>query len=313
MSKSEIRIYTPEDCKADMLYDLEHGQPKGTTTYIESFDNAWTWRKSEANVWTGMANEGKSLFMKFLCIIKSLEENWKFTFNSPEDFPPKTFFDDCIHTISGMTTDKFNTFNEVISKELYLHCLDKIKNNFKFLYIKPPNNTIENSLEQFQKLHDENPQDGFILDPLMKFQKSKDAPDRIEDYITYVVTLLTDFARVNNISLHLIIHQLTPKIIEGTGLYQKPSMYTIRGGGSVADGIDNVMFVQRPLYAKDKLATDVLIGSQKIKKQKLTGIPQDLKFNFNRKTNRYVDEAGLDLYNFNKWLPNYKTKINFLV
>lgn len=303
----EVKIYSPKDCEEEMLYDLEHGQPKGSTTYIPEFDKAWKWRKSEANVWTGYSNEGKSTFYKFLSIIKALEDNWKFTVNSPEDYPAKTYFDDMIHTLSGKTTDKFNEFNEVISEKEYKYWLDIIADKFNFVYIKPPHNTIENTLKEFQKIHDETPQDAFLLDPLMKFQKSKNAPERIEDYIVYAVTLITDFARVNNVSVHLVVHQVTPKVIEATGLYQKPNMYTIRGGGGISDGIDNVLYVQRPQYAKDKLDPSVLVGSQKIKKQKLTGIPQDIPFSFNRKTNRFV-EAGteMDLYNFNKWLRNFK-------
>ena len=53
-----------------------------------------------------MANEGKSEILKQICLIKSLEENKKFVFYSPEDFPPEEFYDGMIHTLSGMSTDK---------------------------------------------------------------------------------------------------------------------------------------------------------------------------------------------------------------
>lgn len=298
-----VKIYSPEDCLEEMLLELKNGKERGTTTYIPQFDNAWTWRKGEANIWTGYANEGKSLLIKQLCIIKSLEENWKFTFNSPEDYPPKEFYDDIVHTISGKTTDNTMTdFNTLISEKEYKHCIDLIKDNFNFLYIKPPDNTIENCLKEFQKKHDSTPQNGFILDPLMKFQRSKEAPERDDLYATYVDTLLTDFSRNNNVSVHLVIHQLTPKKDENTGLYPEPSGYSIKNGGSFIDGIDNVLFVQRPFYAKDKFDSTVKTGSLKIKKQKLNGIPQSIEIKFNRKRNRYTDLNDADLYDFNKWL-----------
>ena len=94
----EVKLFKPEDCIEDMLYDLENGKPKGSTTYIDEIDQFWTWRKGELNIFTAYANEGKSKMIRFLSLIKSLEEGWKFAFNSPEDFPVKEMYDDIIHT-----------------------------------------------------------------------------------------------------------------------------------------------------------------------------------------------------------------------
>lgn len=306
----EKKIFRPEDCLDAMLHDLEHGKVKGTTTYIDEIDQFWTWRKGELNIHTGTANEGKSKMIKFLCLIKSLEEGWKFGFNSPEEYPPNELYDDMIHTISGKTTDKLNVYNTLITKDEYIKCYELIKDNFSFNYIKPPHNTVENAIKEFQILHDEYGMDCFVFDPMMKFQKSKNAPDRVEEYSTYVVTLLGDFARTTQTSVHLVIHQLTPTKNEKTGLYNKPSMYTIRGGGQIADGADNVLFVQRPKYAIDKTSTETLIGSDKIKNQKLVGVPGELLIDFNRKTNRYVDfHTKQDLYDFDKHLKETKRKL----
>lgn len=305
----EQKIFTPEDCIDEMLFDLENGKIKGTTTYIDEIDQFWTWRKGELNIFTAYANEGKSKMIRFLALIKSLEENWKFAFNSPEDFPVKEMYDDIIHTLSGKTTDKFNEFNELITKEHYLQCYNMIKDKFFFSYIKPPNNTFENAIKEFQKLHEEFGIDSFIFDPMMKFQKSKNCPDRVEEYSTYVVTLLSDFARSTNTSVHLIVHQLTPQREEGKGNYRKPNMYSARGGGQIADGSDNVLILQRPEYATDKKSTKVLFGSDKIKNQKLVGIPGETFFEYNRKTNRYINlNTKEDLYNFDKWFTDKKLK-----
>jgi twinkle protein len=77
----------------------------------------------------------------------------------------------------------------------------------------------------------------------------------------------------------------------------------MKGGGSWADGADNVLSVWRPHYAQNKEDTEVQFASQKIKKQKLVGIPQRLKTRFDRVSNRYVDfETGVPLFNFDKWI-----------
>ena len=309
MSKKQVQIFKPEDCLNDMLHGLTQGKVKGTTTYNERLDNAWTWRQQEFNIWTGMANEGKSAFIRQLCLIKALEEHVGFIFASPEDYPPSEFFDDMIHTLAGITTD--NTYNNYISKELYIHCYELIKPYFHFVYIKPPFNTVENTIEEAEKIVKTNKIAGLIIDPILKFSKSASAPDRDDQYAGYIGALLTDTSRVQNLSVHLVMHQLTPKVNE-FGLYPKPNMYTVKGGGSWADGVDNVLFVQRPQYAKNKEDTTVLFGSQKIKKQKLVGIPQEVELGFDRITNRYriTDSTGSpqDLFDFDKFIKKpYKT------
>lgn len=61
--KEEVKcsIYTPEDCYDLMIKGLREGKVKGSTTYNEELDNCWTWRKKEANIVTGYANEGEIL------------------------------------------------------------------------------------------------------------------------------------------------------------------------------------------------------------------------------------------------------------
>jgi hypothetical protein len=305
----ECKLSTPEDCIERMVYDLEHGKEKGTTTYIDEIDPFWTWRRGELNVTSGYNNEGKGTMLRFLSLIKVLEEkDWKVALNSPEDSSPHEYFDNLIHTLSGLTTDKDNKYNTIISKEEYLKYYELIKGKFFFSYIKPPDNTIENAIEEFKKLHKKYGISEFIFDPMLKFQKSKNAPERVEDYSAYVVTLLGDFARETNSSVHLVIHQLTPKKLE-TGLYPTVSAYQIRGGGLIADGTDNALFVQRPLYARDKKSTLTVFGSEKIKHHKLVGIPDQIELEFNRKTNRYTYKDGGDIYNWDKWSINRKKTI----
>lgn len=308
--KIEKLILTLETEEVEMLYDLRNGKKKGTTTYIGEIDPCWTWRESELNIISGYSNEGKSLLLKQLCLIKALEENKKFIFYSPEDYPASEFFQDMIHTISGKSTDKDN--HNFISEELYQHCFDLIKDNFTFLYIQPPNNTIEEIVNSFEEILELHPDIyGIIVDPYIKVSRSKLAPERDDLYGAFFMNTLGDFTRMNNLCAFLVMHQLTPKKNEGDKLYPKPSMYSIKSGGTFADTADNVLIVQRPYYAKDKINPMVIFGSDKIKKQKLVGVPQEIEIQFNPKTNRYTDMNANDLYNFDKHLPGYKTKRTF--
>lgn len=291
-------LITIDECREEMIKDLTTGQEKGTTTYWEDFDNCWTWRKGEVNVFTGQNNEGKSEFIRQLALIKALSEGKKFIFCSPEDAPPKSWYDNIIHTLSGKTTDigKFGA----ITLEEYNKCVDRIGDLMVFLNLTYPDNSVSKVLEivgEHMKLNDVY---GLIIDPIMKFSRDKGAPERDDLYMSHLTAITTEFARKNNICLFIVAHQVTPRKDEN-GFYPKPSSYQIKNGGSLADGVDNILFVWRPKYAKDKLDTTVTVGSLKIKKQKLVGIPQDLDIMFDRKTNRYTHANGKPIFDFDKY------------
>jgi twinkle protein len=293
-------IFKIDSCLDDMVFDLENGKVKGSTTYNSLIDQAWTWRQQEFNIWTGYANEGKSLFLKQMCLPKAIKEKRKFAFCSPEDFPPTEFFDDMIHTLTGLTTD--NSLPNRVKTQLYKDVAALINDYFYFVYIKPPNNTIKGVLEEFKKLHEVEDLYGCIIDPLLKFSRPKGFSERDDIYAAYVGSLCVDFARQTETSLHLIMHQLTPRLDE-TKKYPEPSMYSMKGGGSWADGADNVLSIWRPNYATNKIDDEVQFASQKIKKQKLVGIPMRIKMKFDRRSNRYIDfTTGIPLFDFDKMI-----------
>jgi twinkle protein len=111
--------------------------------------------------------------------------------------------------------------------------------------------------------------------------------EREDLYISRFMSELKRFAIDYDISINLVAHQVTPMKTED-GRYYKPDVNKIKGGGTFADKADNVMFVWRPNRALDYSDTSVIFGSQKIKKQKLVGIPQEITgINFNIKEQRY--------------------------
>jgi twinkle protein len=302
LAKKDLQsILKMDDCIDEMVYDLLHGKERGTSTYINKLDDAWTWRLGEFNIWTGYTNEGKSLFLRFISLVKAIKDKWRFAFYAPEDYPAKEFFDDLIHTGCGKTTDPLMP-GGAVKEVTYRKVANQIKDYFYFVYIKPPENTLDNIIREFDQLIDSEGIKGCIIDPIIKLSRPREFMQADDKYAAYVTTLCTDFARTKNISLNLVMHQLTPRLQEN-GLYPKPTYYNIKGGGTWVDGTDNVLSVQRPLYARDKIDDEVIFTSQKIKKQKLVGIPQEIKFRFERKRNRYLNyETKDDAFDFSEGL-----------
>jgi twinkle protein len=103
------------------------------------------------------------------------------------------------------------------------------------------------------------------------------------------MAILKRFAIENDISIHLVAHQITqrPNKDDG-GRLPKPMLNNVKGGGTFADKADNVLFVWRPNRLIDFRDNEVIFGSQKIKKQKLVARPCDVgNITFEFKENRY--------------------------
>ena len=126
-----------------------------------------------------------------------------------------------------------------------------------------------------------------IIDPYNTVEHKLKSGEREDLYSSRFMSELKRFSVDNDITTQLVAHQVTPQK-DSKGRYLRPDVNRIKGGGTFADKADNVLYVWRPERALDFSSTEVIFGSQKIKKQKLVGIPQDIAgINYQRKTNRY--------------------------
>ena len=297
-------IFTASDVVDSMMDGYKNGQERGSSTYIDEVDRAWTWRAGEVNIWTGYQNEGKSLFLNQLAAIKASVDGWKFAVFSPENMPMNDFFNDIIEMYIGKSCDPYYSQNYMSEGE-YKQGLDFVNNYFKVIYPKK-NFTLDTIFEKAKYLIKTQGIRSLIIDPYNTVQHKMNRGEREDLYISRFMSELKRFAVDNNISIHLVAHQVTPQKGED-GRYPKPDVNKIKGGGTFADKADNVLFVWRPDRAIDFSSRLVTFGSQKIKKQKLVGYPQDVenimfdikksRYSFNGKTPfNQLDQYRLDKY-----------------
>jgi twinkle protein len=302
----EASIKTFAAQKDSMLQNFRKGKEAGSKTYVRDMDHVssggmqnkmWSWKAGEFNLWTGYNNEGKSQFLIFLCVLKANNEGWKFAFFSPENYPPDEFFDDIIHTILGKSTDRaYKNFD--VQEDEYLRAFDMVKDNFFFVYPekdKVPDFRIEQIESVFEYLVWEKDVKAVIVDPYIKIRHEMSPGEPEHLYASRFMMDRINFTRKNNVSYHLVMHQTTPRK-EKDGNYPPPSLYQIKGGGTFADSTDNSISVWRPNRATDPNDTTVIIKTDKIKKQKLVGIPTEITIDFNRKRNRYTGKDGFDYF-----------------
>jgi twinkle protein len=302
----EASIKTFAGQRDSMLQNFRKGKEAGSKTYVRDLDQIssggiqnkmWSWKAGEFNLWTGYNNEGKSQFLIFLCVLKAINEGWKFAFFSPENYPPDEFFDDIIHTIIGKSTDRFYK-NFDVSEQEYLNAFDMVKDSFYFVYPEKngvPDFTIDQIESVFEFLVWEKDVKAVVVDPYIKIRHEMTAGEPEHLYASRFMMDRINFTRKNNVSYHLVMHQTTPRK-EKDGNYPPPSLYQIKGGGTFADSTDNSISVWRPNRATDPNDTTVIIKTDKIKKQKLVGIPFEITIDFNRKKNRYMGKDGFDYF-----------------
>lgn len=278
-------IFNVGDVEKSMMDGFHNGLERGSTTHVEPLDKAWTWRNGEVNIWTGYQNEGKSLFLNQMATLKAFHDGWKFAVFSPENMPINDFFNDIIEMYVGKSSDPYHK-NLQMNEEEYREAMDFVKKHF-FLIFPRKDFELNTIFERAKYLVKTKGIRSLIIDPYNTVQHRMRSGEREDLYISRFMSELKRFALDQNISIHLVAHQVTPQK-DDSGRYQKPDVNRIKGGGTFADKADNVMFVWRPERALDFSSTLVTFGSQKIKKQKLVGIPQELSdISFNVREQRY--------------------------
>lgn len=282
-------IFTVDIVFDSMMDSFRNGKERGTSTYWKVIDERFTWRLSEVNMWTGYQNEGKSTFLESLCILKSFYDGWKWAVFSPENTPINDFYDNLIEMYIGKSCDPFYKSNQM-SEDEYKEGADFVKKHFFVIYPEF-NFEFDNVLKKAEYLVKKQGIRGLIIDPYNTVEHKMERGEREDLYISRFMSKLKKFSVKNKVIVNLVAHQLTPQK-DSSGRYTKPDVNRIKGGGTFGDKTDNAMYVWRPERALDFASTAVIFGSQKIKKQKLVGIPGDVEnIQFNRKTNRYYHDG----------------------
>ena len=279
-------VFTLADVSDLMDGYFDQGKPKGTTTYFPELDEAWTHRKTDVNLWIGYNNEGKSTFSKQLALIKSAFEGVIWACYMPEDMPLVDFYDDLIEMYVGKSCDKDNPYR--MSKSEY-----NIAKSFMskhFIVLKPKElPRLKDLAEMVKFARRKYGAEGYIFDPYNaishdSIQAREDL--YIRDFMTKLKDMTVDLEMYGNLTAHL---NTPSKIDSGAnkGLYPKPDKYRIKGGGTFSDRADNILSVWRKYMPVDRTNPLVYFESQKIRKQKLVGFPQEVEMVYDFNTHRY--------------------------
>ena len=279
-------IFTTEDVFENMLFTFRNGKNRGTTTHINSLDAHWTWRTKEVNLFSGYGNDGKSSAYNQLAILKAYYDDWKFAIFTPENMPIEDYFDDLIHCYMGKSTDK--TFHNVMNEMEYIKAAEFIKTHF-FLICPEDDLRLATIFERIEYLVRKYGINACFLDPYNQIEHLIERGEREDLYISRFMTKLSKLAVINNISVSLSAHQTTPIMLRGDLDYPRPDMYKIKGGGTFADKADNVILIWRPYRKSAPDSRNVKFCVERVRKQRLVGIPGETEIYYSRAKNQYFE------------------------
>jgi twinkle protein len=280
-----------------MLNTFRYGKRVGTTTYLQRLDSHWRWRNGEVNIWTGYNNEGKSCFLTQLCVLKSKNEKYRHAVFCPENYPVDEYYDEVIHCLTGRSTDK--RYNNVLSENEYLEAANFVNDHFFTIVPDDSNYQLDNILGKMKRLIRKYGVNSCIIDPYNQIDHLIERGQREDLYISQFMTKLKKFAIDNDISFHLVAHQVTP-LFQGKENYPQPDIYKIKGGGTFADKADNVISVWRPFRKSNQSDETVRIIVGKIKKVRLVGTPGEIDLKYNVAKNQYSDGIEKEDFWYNK-------------
>ena len=287
-SKDVIYLDSVRD---SMLETFHSGRARGESTYFKMIDEHWRWKRGHLVLWHGIMNHGKSALLMQFCLIKSVKNDYKWAFFSPEQDPPDDFYDDLIHAYIGKNTQPY--FEGQMTEKEYIEGMNFIKDHFFYIFPDdeaPSQDYINKRFEEVIKKHKV---DGCIIDPYNQLDNDiKKFGGRDDQYLSSFLTIQKRFAQRHNIFMNIVTHPKggIPKDKEGN--YTMPDVFDLAGGAMWGNKSDDIICIYRPYFSTDKIDTTVKFISQKIKKRKLCGTPGDVLLDYDIMTGRYLENIN---------------------
>lgn len=285
-----------KDVYENMEERLRNGISKGETTYFPILDNHFRWMRREVTIINGFGNQGKTSMLLQLLLFQSIFKNYKWVVFNPENSPADFFYQDIAEMYAGKQFDKH--FPGSASDEEREKAKEFINDHFFYIYPKDDIPTPDYVLKRFMETIIKHKIDGVIIDPFN--QMTHDRSGRDDIYLEGFLNKVKRFAQNNDIFFVIVTHPNKPiriynKQQGAEKIYEEPTAYDLQGGAMWNNKPDNILCYNRPNYFIDPSDVWCTFSSQRIRKQKLNGVPGKVNYIYDRFKCRYYelnDEPG---------------------
>ena len=252
MENTLNKILSKKQLKESILTLFENGLPTGYNIGVSNIDELIRWETGRLSIITGVPNFGKSEFLDFVNIQLNKLYGWKTLYFSPENFPISYHLQ---KLVSKVTNKPFNK-NNINSNEI-IKAIDYITDNFFFLNYETVS-TLDDILNSAQELIVKENIKVLVIDPYNRLEHLRPNNLNETEYISKLMDMLSNFAKRNNILIHLVAHPR--KMQSVNGVLSVPNYYDINGSANFANKADYCLTVHR-----DKINNLTEIHIQKVK------------------------------------------------
>ena len=310
-----------------MKQDYEQGVQVGEKTGVDAMDKNLSWMRGHQNCWTGWANDGKTTFIQYLMIMKSLSDEWKWCIWSPEmkqanfvDGKIKEHFNglayEMMTTISGKTPYKFihkKYGTPLMSMDEIQFVKEWISKHFIFL--DPVQTDIDYVIEMHKRIYEKYGFDGFLLDPYKNIKA--EIGKRDDQHLSDVFARVKDSCIATNSVFNWIAHPKS-NVTRVRMKDDKPQIavcnqYMLSGGAAWDNSMDGIYTPLRPYTIDDISDNRVEFHNLKQRMQELTaqrGCVEGITFDVSKRRYLFDGHDPLSLITISNGEIMYNHKTN---
>lgn len=284
-----VDVIYGEDVYTDALKIFHHGYESAEPTGIAQIDKLFKWKRGELTLLSGIGNFGKTEWMQFLMLNKSVKDGTKWAVFSPENFPAQEFYHNLTETVVGANCTPFigNEINHDQPREdIFEKAYKFVSDHFFYIYPKEVAPTPEYIRSRFLELILKEKVDGVLIDPFN--QLSNDYGSRDDKYLESFLSECSRFAVKNNVYYVIIAHPHKLQKDKDTKAYPCPDVFDLAGGAMWNNKADNILVYHRPNHHTDPMDRTCEMHSKKIRRQKIVGEKGVEQFDYNRRRRRFI-------------------------
>jgi hypothetical protein len=280
-----------------LLHEYREGVQVAESCRVSGLTSVFSWKRGFQNCFTGYPNDGKTMLALYLMTQKSLHDNWKWVFWSPE-MKSASFINDRIFVhyndlineivwiVSGQTpykhfADKY--FIPQVNESEYIRIIKWAKDHF--IPLDPKDKTADGIYNSLLKYFEKSGFDGILVDPFKNIQYDGKVRDDI--HMEQIFAKFKDLAIQTNSVMNWIAHPKAGGERMKDGILQPVTPWMLNGGAAWDNSMDGIYSVFRPDIKTDPRSPRVNFINMKQRKQELTterGISDGV---FDIKTRRY--------------------------
>jgi hypothetical protein len=275
------------DVKYDALRLYDYGFEGAETTEIPELDIHWKWKKGEFTLLSGLGNFGKSSYLKYLMLMKSISKGWRFALYVPEDFPAHEFYHELVELYVGMdlTPDNLNR----VDRKTYIEVYDWVDKHYFFVYPKDVVSSPEYVKQVFLELIIKEKVNAVVIDPFNQLDNDySKTGGRDDKYLEVVLADFKRFAQVNDVPFIVVAHPKGNIKKDPKGNYECPDVFDLAGGAMWNNKADNIIIYHRPFRGENPTLPNAEMHSKKVRRQKVVGKLGTIEFELKPRSKRFL-------------------------